>query len=605
MRAAELSAFRFESDAREAWVMTLPRRAARRGPAPAPALEDGPYASDGVRAVVFDGVLHDGADLNATAVLDAYRRFGDEVVSRLDGRFALVVWDAERERVICARDPLGIRPLFYAEVGDEVRLSPSLQALRRSPGVPNELDRVVAAEQACLRWHDPEETLLRGIRRVPPGHLLTLTTAGRTLRRYWDPSPRGPEDWVTEDQLERFEELFVRAVERCLQAGPAAIYLSGGLDSVSVAAVARDRSEAAGLAAPWALSLRFPHPDCDEAELQREVARRLGLPQLLVELGEAAGPRGIIGEAVDLSGAWPAPLLNYWLPAYQHLGVEAVERGCAAILSGTGGDEWLGVTPYYAADLLRAGDLRGIYRLWASLSRSNPIPRLALLRNMVWRYGARELASGVVAGGLERVAPGLLRRHRRRRVAAATPVWAAPDPELRRQMAERALRYERPLETGSLYQRELDDALDHPLVSIEVEESYEAGRRLGVELLQPFWDADLIRFLVRVPPELLGRGGRSKGLVRDMLDRRFPELGFGRHKKVVATSYSSVLMLTEGRRVWERMGGPTQMRKLDVVDFSALQWSAMRTFAGQKRDDVHRLWYILSLEGWLRGQDRL
>src|SRR5215218_2160244 len=319
MRAAELSAFRFESDAREAWVMTLPRRAARRGPAPAPALEDGPYASDGVRAVVFDGVLHDGADLNATAVLDAYRRFGDEVVSRLDGRFALVVWDAERERVICARDPLGIRPLFYAEVGDEVRLSPSLQALRRSPGVPNELDRVVAAEQACLRWHDPEETLLRGIRRVPPGHLLTLTTAGRTLRRYWDPSPRGPEDWVTEDQLERFEELFVRAVERCLQAGPAAIYLSGGLDSVSVAAVARDRSEAAGLAAPWALSLRFPHPDCDEAELQREVARRLGLSQLLVELGEAAGPRGIIGEAVDLSGAWPAPLLNYWLPAYQHL----------------------------------------------------------------------------------------------------------------------------------------------------------------------------------------------------------------------------------------------------------------------------------------------
>jgi hypothetical protein len=88
-----------------------------------------------------------------------------------------------------------------------------------------------------------------------------------------------------------------------------------------------------------------------------------------------------------------------------------------------------------------------------------------------------------------------------------------------------------------------------------------------------------------------------------MLARRFPDLGFDRHRKVVATSYSRDLMLSEGRRVWEEMGGPVELANRGTVDFSGLQWSAMRAFAGQNDREIHRLWYILSLEGWLRGQD--
>ena len=90
-------------------------------------------------------------------MLEAYRRHGEGVVSRLSGRFALVLWDGEQDLVLCARDPLGVHPLFYAEVGDELRLSSSFEALRSSAGVSSELNRVVVAEQACLRWHDPRK----------------------------------------------------------------------------------------------------------------------------------------------------------------------------------------------------------------------------------------------------------------------------------------------------------------------------------------------------------------------------------------------------------------------------------------------------------------
>ena len=169
-------------------------------------------------------------------------------------------------------------------------------------------------------------------------------------------------------------------------------------------------------------------------------------------------------------------------------------------------------------------------------------------------------------------------------------------------MDERALRYRPEPITRDFYQRELEEALDHPLMNIEVEETYEAGRRLGVRVLQPFWDPDLIRFLVRVPPELLNRGGRSKGVVREMLTRRFPEVGFDRHKKVVATNYSSSVMLEGGRRAWQELGGARELARLDVVDAKALHSSAMHTFAARDEREVHRLWFVLSLEAWLRGR---
>ena len=596
-------------------MLAVPRRPASAR-AEARAVESaGTYAGDGSCGVLFDGYLYDRAELmkgpfagqnggpsDPRLVLEAYRRHGEGVVSRLSGRFALVLWDGEQDLVLCARDPLGVHPLFYAEVGDELRLSSSFEALRSSAGVSSELNRVVVAEQACLRWHDPEETLIRDIRRVPPGHVLKFRGDQRDLHRYWDPSPNGSDDWVTEDELDQFDELFAQAIDRCLAHGPAGIYLSGGLDSVSVAAVARDRSREAGLPAPRALSLRFPHPDCDEESIQRRIAQELGLPQLLLGLEEATGPAGVVSAALELSRGWPTPLLNYWLPAYQRLGREAEREGCGAILTGTGGDEWLCVSPYYAADLLRSGDLLGIYRLWANLSRSNPIPKLLLARNIAWRFGVRDLLSATVAAGLSATAPALLRRHRQRAVAAATPEWAAPDPEIRRAMDERALRYRPEPITRDFYQRELEEALDHPLMNIEVEETYEAGRRLGVRVLQPFWDPDLIRFLVRVPPELLNRGGRSKGVVREMLTRRFPEVGFDRHKKVVATNYSSSVMLEGGRRAWQELGGARELARLDVVDAKALHSSAMHTFAARDEREVHRLWYVLSLEAWLRGR---
>src|SRR5207244_12601669 len=126
------------------------------------------------------------------------------------------------------------------------------------------------------------------VKRVPPVHSIHDGSRSRRVYRYWDPAPPGEQiEWITEDELERFDLLLDQAVNRCLDCGPTAIYLSGGLDSVSIAAIAADNSRQKGMGPPLALSLVFPDPECNEEETQRSVAKDLGLPQILMDFDSA------------------------------------------------------------------------------------------------------------------------------------------------------------------------------------------------------------------------------------------------------------------------------------------------------------------------------
>ena len=161
-----------------------------------------------------------------------------------------------------------------------------------------------------------------------PGHALTWRAGESSVGRYFDPlSPGRPVQWLSDPEVEQFGEMLDQSVTRCLEISPAAIFLSGGLDSVSVAAVAADASARMGLPPPLALSLRFPHPDVDEADIQRRVAAQLGLPLVLLDLEEAVGPEGIFPAGLELCRTWPAPQLNPWLPAYCRLALEGRDRG--------------------------------------------------------------------------------------------------------------------------------------------------------------------------------------------------------------------------------------------------------------------------------------
>jgi hypothetical protein len=140
----------------------------------------------------------------------------------------------------------------------------------------------------------------------------------------------------------------------------------------------------------------------------------------------------------------------------------------------------------------------------------------------------------------------------------------------------------------------------HPSLSMLREEDDEAGRRLGVRVRSPYWDAELVRFLGRTPPELLLRGGREKGLVRESVARRFPDLGFERHTKVSTAGFFRSILHTQGESAWRRMGGVPALAGLGVVDEGAMNALLARCLSAEDLRVANRVWELLSLEAWVR-----
>jgi asparagine synthase (glutamine-hydrolysing) len=591
------------------WLVTFRKEGAVRFDVSAGPGSQHTVAKDGACTALFDGLLHCRREWlhefsvpeasDATLVLQAYLRWGEGLLERVKGLFALIIWDSRRDLLLCARDPHGMHPCFYGDDAGDLFLSSSAQALAAHPRIPGTVDRVAIADHLCHRWPRLEATYFDGVRRLPGGYVLRVREGRRTVARYWDPIPPGrPIDYVSDEEAGRFGELLDRAVDRCLPDGPAAVYLSGGLDSVSVAALAQEQLRDEDVDPLLALSLVFEHPDANEGDTQRAVATRLGLPQKIVTVGEAVGPNGLLADALEMSASRSAPMMNLWNPAYAFLGRYAAEHGCEVILTGNGGDEWLEAGVHKARLALERLDLATLYRLWASMQRSYPYSRGTVARNLLWTYGLRPILGDGARSVLDRTAPQVIARREQQRFGDATPAWVAPDPELRSQMLATYRAHKRAVRRG---------ALDSPMVAYELEEFYESGRQLGVPLRHPFWDADLTAFLARVPPRLLMRDGYSKGLVRQTLAQKFPQLGFDRSRKVTASGFYRSVLISEGVDAWTRMGGAHALAELGVVDGPRLDRHMHDLFrhgdagvSGADPGKAWQIWYVLTTEAWVR-----
>ena len=132
------------------------------------------------------------------------------------------------------------------------------------------------------------------------------------------------------------------------------------------------------------------------------VARGLGLPQHFMDFNEAVGSRPLGEQWVELNQYLGAPILNTWQPAYLALAVRAKLDGVQTILSGHGGDEWLTVTPYLSADLIRRGALIQWAQLFATFWRSYRLSALTLTRNMTWKFGVRPLIGAMLDNRMPR-----------------------------------------------------------------------------------------------------------------------------------------------------------------------------------------------------------
>jgi len=213
----------------------------------------------GLAAVLLDGTIHNEPDLRrrlglpdhlaVTAVLaQAYARWGLDAFDRMVGDFACVIWDKHAHRLVMARDPMGLRPLFYWQGNQRIIFASTPRALQADPEVPRELDPTELAFDLVLAQGDRPQTIFRGIDRVGPGCLAIFENGQCRQQRWWYPERvatlRLYDEHEYADGLR--EVLDIAVSSRLPPAGPTAVTMSGGLDSTAVAALAARRLKDAG-----------------------------------------------------------------------------------------------------------------------------------------------------------------------------------------------------------------------------------------------------------------------------------------------------------------------------------------------------------------------
>jgi asparagine synthase (glutamine-hydrolysing) len=562
-------------------------------------------AGDDCRIVVFHGALLNRTELgagtiasDAEVVLEVLRR-GAAVPEVLRGPFAVLIWDLATGELEVARDHHGLQPLYFTRSGDVFACSPVVDALIARPGVSSALNPVALSEYLCQRYETGDGTFFRDVRRIPPGSRLRLRSGRARVETYWEPHPAGREvDWLDDEEAEQFPSLFTRAVARCAAPGSTALLLSGGLDSIAVAAEASDLARRRGSAVPLALSLGFTSDEADEQRTQARVASCLGLPQVLLPVERAMPASEVVAAALRMGAGWPVPMFNFWAVAYRALVAAGREQGVDTVMTGRGGDEWLTVSPFYAADLARAGRLVALMKLLRTRQRSYHFGGASYARHLLSNRVVRPLGSAA----LDRIAPGWWREQRRARLGNRAPAWLAPDPAVRAEMNARLDRFlieARPAD--SFYLREARAMTHHPAIVGDLEEAHEFGRRLGVRMMHPFWDVDLSMFLGRMPPRMLMVGGRSKAPLRRLVAERLAGTDVARQRKADASGVFRNLMARDFPHVWRDMRGARCLGSLGVVDVAALDRDIAAWDSPEGLRQSGRIWEIMALESWARS----
>ena len=334
-------------------------------------------------------------------VLTLYAREGVAMLSRLRGMFGLAIWDERERTLLLARDPLGIKPLYVSAAGGSLRFASQVKALERGGAISRETDPAGVA--GFLLWGSVPEpfTIRKAVRALPAGHFLLVR----------DGAPSEPTPFAV-PQAEPMDP--VAAVEDSVRAHlvsdvPVAVFLSAGLDSSLIAALARRHLPEP----PTTFTIRFDAlegtPE-DEAPLAAEVARRLGTHHVERRVGRA-----------DCADLWQGALAAMDQPSLDGFNTWVVSRaaheaGLKVVLSGLGGDEVFGSYPSFTdvprleRMARRLGWVPGLPAAWPSLA-SLLSPGRPKLRGLL-RYGRTLAGAYFLRRGLflPEELPGLMGR---------------------------------------------------------------------------------------------------------------------------------------------------------------------------------------------------
>jgi asparagine synthase (glutamine-hydrolysing) len=525
----------------------------------------------------------DPADL----LLAAHGRWGEGMLARLRGSFALLVHDPRARSTLLACDQLGGRSLFLHRAGARLAFATEMRDLLRLLPTRPGPDRASLLGWLAGTSAKGDGTLYEGVERLGAGTLLRVADCGLEARRYWSPSYLPPAQLSRGEAAAAARELMVAAVRRQLPEGTeAGILLSGGLDSSSVAALGQARMSAGK---PRAYSAVFPaHPSIDESGLIKDVVADLGLAHTSLSVGGGS----MVAGSLEYLREWELPPAspNHFL--WQPLLLRAAREGVALMLDGEGGDELWQMSPFLLADRLRSG---------------RPLAAARLARTMAgdrfrgWRSVSPYLRTYALRGALPASAHDALRR--RHGPARYAPGWFPPasakllfereDPwAWKRLDGPRWWAYMADLLTGARERLGVSEYLRH------------RATMAGLEDRHPLIDLDLVEFALGLDPTLALDPPLDRPLLREAMAGCIPDSIRLRPQKSYFTSlFGACLGGRDLALVRGLLDGRAEVGR--YVDLEAVRQQLLGDEAAARRGDPvwgWPIWRLVTAECWLRSQ---
>jgi asparagine synthase (glutamine-hydrolysing) len=430
---------------------------------------------------------------------------GPARLARLEGEFALALFDPREEYLLLARDALGVKPLYWWADPHTVLFASEIKAILAHPTVSPRPDEEYLAVRLLgqNREGTGDRTFFAGVHSLEPAHYLRFRTEGEERRRYWDFAVGTPFRPASPDNCaEAFREALEKAVHRRLRSlHPVAVSVSGGLDSSSIFGLGHDlRRRHPDL--PEVLGFTYAPPPGSPADEERYLAAlERHWVQTITRVSTRSGP--VLEHAADVVRHVEAPQLDELAPTMEAFQETIRASGVRVVLSGHWADQFL-FDQAYLVDLVRT---------------------------LRWRTAARHLTE------YPRWFPGTDRASYRRQFLSDLGKYLLPGPLVRRLRSGR-LRSPRDWYTDRLVHLARISPLNRGLAvphtrSAHARSLYEQARsahhvlclewddkmaaRFGLQVSFPFFDRDLVDLVLRIPGEILHPGGVPKGLLRRAL----------------------------------------------------------------------------------------
>lgn len=529
------------------------------------------------------------SESDTETIIHLYEEHGLKAIDQLRGMFAFALWDSNKQRLILARDRLGIKPLYYTLSNDgTIYFASEIKALIEARAINPEINYDALADYAANRGTSGEDTLFRNVKRLMPGHWLTWSDGRIEINRYWDVSFAKTDEQLTEaEYVKAFDDLFLESVRLRLMADvPLGMFLSGGLDSSAIA---------------WAMSqmvddpiktfsVAFKEREANELEYARMAAHAFGTDhhEIIVSPDQffASLPDLVYQEDEPIAHPSSVPLYFVSQLAAEHVKV---------VLTGEGSDELLAGYDKYR---------KTIYNLALGQAYRASVPRQ--IRQSIRRAITREDSSLPARHKLSRtflclspdieeiyfdnfsvfsraMQPDLFSAETRERMTISEPYY-------------NSINSFNDTDARSLLDRLLAVDLKTYLHELLMKQD-QMSMAASIESRVPFLDHKFVEFAAKLPAKMKLRGLTTKYILRRAMKNRLPKEILSRRKMGFPVPVGAWLRGKFKSVIDEYVLDERTMSR-GIFNADWVRHLVARHQSGE--DHAERLWMLINFEIWQR-----